>query len=185
MQTDEPISDIDSFARRHIGPNEKEVSAMLRDLGFDSLDGLIDSTIPKDIRLERQLSLPEAKSEGEALAELRAIAQKNKIARSFIGTGYYDCITPPVIQRNILENPGWYTAYTPYQAEIAQGRLEALLNFQQMIIDLTALDIANASLLDEATAAAEAMALCRAVVSRKRFFVADNCHPQTIEVLRT
>ena len=149
-------------------------------------DALIDATVPKDIRLKRQLNLPEAKSEGEALVELRAIAQKNEIARSFIGTGYYDCITPPVIQRNILENPGWYTAYTPYQAEIAQGRLEALLNFQQMIIDLTALDIANASMLDEATAAAEAMALCHAVVpNRKTFFVADNCHPQTIAVVQT
>ena len=159
---------------------------MLRDVGFDSLGALIDATVPKDIRLGRQLNLPEAKSEGEALAELRAIAQKNKIARSFIGAGYYDCITPPVIQRNILENPGWYTAYTPYQAEIAQGRLEALLNFQQMIIDLTALDIANASMLDEATAAAEAMALCHAVVpDRKTFFVADNCHPQTIAVVQT
>ena len=159
---------------------------MLRDVGFDSVGALIDATVPKDIRLERQLNLPEAKSEGEALAELRAIAQKNKIARSFIGAGYYDCITPPVIQRNILENPGWYTAYTPYQAEIAQGRLEALLNFQQMIIDLTALDIANASMLDEATAAAEAMALCHAVVpDRKTFFVADNCHPQTIAVVQT
>ena len=159
---------------------------MLREVGFDSLGALIDATVPKDIRLKRELNLPEAKSEGEALAELRAIAQKNKIARSFIGAGYYDCITPPVIQRNILENPGWYTAYTPYQAEIAQGRLEALLNFQQMIIDLTALDIANASMLDEATAAAEAMALCHAVVpDRKTFFVADNCHPQTIAVVQT
>src|SRR5438874_7293339 len=186
MQMREPIFDVDSFARRHIGPNEEEVRAMLRDVGFDSLGALIDATVPKDIRLKRQLNLPEAKSEGEALAELRAIAQKNEIARSFIGTGYYDCITPPVIQRNILENPGWYTAYTPYQAEIAQGRLEALLNFQQMIIDLTALDIANASMLDEATAAAEAMALCHAVVpNRKRFFVADNCHPQTIAVVQT
>src|SRR4051794_713873 len=186
MQTDEPISDIDSFARRHIGPNEKEVHAMLHDVGFDSLDALIDSTVPKVIRLKRQLTLTEAKSEGEALAELRAIAQQNKIARSFIGAGYYDCITPPVIQRNVLENPGWYTAYTPYQAEIAQGRLEALLNFQQMIIDLTALDIANASMLDEATAAAEAMALCHAVVpDRKTFLVADNCHPQTIAVIQT
>ena len=178
MQMREPIFDVDSFARRHIGPNEEEVRAMLRDVGFDSLGALIDATVPKDIRLKRQprnnrgsrqdseLNLPEAKSEGEALAELRAIAQKNEIARSFIGTGYYDCITPPVIQRNILENPGWYTAYTPYQAEIAQGRLEALLNFQQMIIDLTALDIANASMLDEATAAAEAMALCHAVSSK-------------------
>src|SRR3989442_8390084 len=186
MQMREPIFDIDSFARRHIGPNEEEVRAMLRDVGFDSLCALIDATVPKDIRLEWQLNLPEAKSEGEALIELRTIAQKNKIARAFIGTGYYDCITPPVIQRNILENPGWYTAYTPYQAEIAQGRLEALLNFQQMIIDLTALDIANASLLDEATAAAEAMSLCHAVVpNRKTFFVADNCHPQTIAVLQT
>ena len=186
MQSRAESIDIDSFARRHIGPNDKEVGAMLRDVGFDSLDGLIDSTVPKVIRLKRQLNLPEAKSEGEALAELRAIAQKNKIARSFIGAGYYDCITPPVIQRNVLENPGWYTAYTPYQAEIAQGRLEALLNFQQMIIDLTSLDIANASMLDEATAAAEAMALCHAVVpDRKTFLVADNCHPQTIAVVQT
>src|SRR4051812_42163977 len=186
MQMREPIFDIDSFARRHIGPNEEEVGAMLRNVGFDSLGALIDATVPSDIRLGRELNLLEAKSEGEALAELRAIAQKNKIARSFIGAGYYDCITPPVIQRNILENPGWYTAYTPYQAEIAQGRLEALLNFQQMIIDLTALDIANASMLDEATAAAEAMALCHAVVpNRKTFFVADNCHPQTIAVMQT
>src|SRR5206468_633551 len=186
MHPREQTIDIDSFARRHIGPNEEEVRAMVRDVGFDSLGALIEATVPKDIRLERELNLPDAKSEGEALAELRAIAQKNKIARSFIGTGYYDCITPPVIQRNILENPGWYTAYTPYQAEIAQGRLEALLNFQQMIIDLTALDIANASMLDEATAAAEAMALCHAVVAnRKRFIVADNCHPQTIAVVQT
>src|SRR5947209_11237782 len=186
MQMREPIFNIDSFARRHIGPNEEEVGAMLRDVGFDSLGALIDATVPKDIRLKRQLNLPEAKSETEALAELRALATKNKVARSFIGAGYHDCITPPVIQRNILENPGWYTAYTPYQAELAQGRLEALLNFQTMIVDLTKLDIANASLLDEATAAAEAMALCRAVASdRRTFFVADNCHPQTIEVVRT
>src|SRR6195256_2109350 len=159
---------------------------MLRELGFDNLDALIEATVPKNIRLDRQLDLPEAKSETEALAELRAISKKNKVARSCIGAGYSDCITPPVIQRNILENPGWYTAYTPYQAELAQGRLEALLNFQQMIMDLTALDIANASLLDEATAAAEAMALCHAVVpNRKTFFVADNCHPQTIAVVQT
>jgi glycine dehydrogenase len=186
MQTREETIDIDSFARRHIGSSEEEVRAMLRELDFENLDGLIDAAVPKNIRLNRPLNLPQANSEREALAELRAISKKNKLARSFIGAGYYDCITPPVIQRNILENPGWYTAYTPYQAEIAQGRLEALLNFQQMIIDLTALDIANASLLDEATAAAEAMSLCHAVVpNRKTFFVADNCHPQTIAVVQT
>jgi len=186
MQTREQNVDLNSFARRHIGPSEAEVAKMLNELGFESLDLLINAAVPKNIRLDRQLKLPEAKSEAEALAELRAISRKNKVARSFIGAGYHDCITPPVIQRNILENPGWYTAYTPYQAEIAQGRLEALLNFQQMIIDLTALDIANASLLDEATAAAEAMSLCHAVVpNRKTFFVADNCHPQTIAVVQT
>src|SRR5215469_9349387 len=185
MQMRELAIDIDSFARRHIGPNEEEVRAMLRELGFEDLDALIGATVPKSIRLDRGLNLPKAKSETEALAELGAITEKNKIARSFIGAGYHDCITPPVIQRNILENPGWYTAYTPYQAEIAQGRLEALLNFQQMIMDLTALDIANASMLDEATAAAEAMALCHAVVPRETFFVADNCHPQTIAVVQT
>src|SRR5467141_3510286 len=179
------------FARRHIGPNENEAAEMLGSLGFENLNALIDATVPKNIRLDRELNLPEAKSENEALAELRAISKKNKTAKSFIGAGYSDCITPPVIQRNVLENPCWYTAYTPYQAELAQGRLEALLNFQTMIADLTALDIANASLLDEATAAAEAMALCHAVAEdgargyKKTFFVADNCHPQTIGVVRT
>src|SRR5437773_2836612 len=186
MQTREQNVDLNSFARRHIGPSEAEVAQMLGEVGFENLDSLIDAAVPKNIRLDRQLKLPEAKSEAEALAELRAISRKNKVARSFIGAGYYDCITPPVIQRNILENPGWYTAYTPYQAEIAQGRLEALLNFQQMIVDLTELDIANASLLDEATAAAEAMALCHAVVpNRNTFFVAHDCHPQTIAVVQT
>src|ERR1700681_2603784 len=175
------------FARRHIGPNNDEAAEMLRAIDFENLDALIDATVPKNIRLDRELDLPDAKSENEALAELRAISKKNKIAKSFIGAGYSDCITPPVIQRNILENPGWYTAYTPYQAELAQGRLEALLNFQTMITDLTKLDIANASMLDEATAAAEAMTLCHhaAASDRKTFFVADNCHPQTIEVVRT
>ena len=174
------------FSRRHIGPNEAETTEMLRTVGFDNLDALIDATVPKNIRLNSALNLPVAKSEAEALAELGGISRKNKIAKSFIGAGYSDCITPPVIQRNILENPGWYTAYTPYQAELAQGRLEALLNFQQMIIDLTKLDIANASLLDEATAGAEAMALCHASVpDRKTFFIADNCHPETIEVVQT
>src|SRR5579859_3358944 len=155
-------SSSDSFARRHIGPNDDEVRDMLAEVGFQNLDALIDATVPKNIRLNQPLNLPEAKSEAEALTELRAISKKNTIAKNFIGAGYSDCVTPPVIQRNILENPGWYTAYTPYQAELAQGRLEALLNFQTMIVDLTKLDIANASLLDEATAAAEAMTLCHA-----------------------
>ena len=186
MQRRDKIIDPNSFARRHIGPNDDEVRAMLREVGFESLDSLVEAAVPKNIRLDRELNLPEPKSEMEALAELRAISRKNKIAHSFIGCGYSDCITPPVIQRNILENPDWYTAYTPYQAELAQGRLEALLNFQTMITDLTGLEIANASLLDEATAAAEAMALCQAVVpNRKTFFVADNCHPQTIAVVQT
>src|SRR5437868_8611563 len=177
---------IDNFARRHIGPIAEEIEAMLREIGMPDLNALVDATVPKNIRLDRELSLPEAKSEAEALAELRAISKKNKVAKSFIGAGYSDCVTPPVIQRNILENPGWYTAYTPYQAELAQGRLEALLNFQTMIVDLTKLDIANASMLDEATAAAEAMTLCHAAVpDRKTFFVADDCHPETIEVVRT
>src|SRR5437868_13565614 len=186
MHMRENDNDLNSFARRHIGPNDAEVAQILRDVGFENLDTLIEAAIPKNIRLNRQLDLPNAKLESEALAELRAIARKNKVARSFIGAGYYDCITPSVIQRNILENPGWYTAYTPYQAELAQGRLEALLNFQTMVSDLTGLDIANASLLDESTAAAEAMRLCHAIgSSRTKFFVADNCHPQTIEVLHT
>jgi glycine dehydrogenase len=176
----------DSFARRHIGPNQQARSAMLTEIGFDNLDALIDATVPKNIRLDRPLHLPHPASEWDALAELRGLAKKNIVARSFIGAGYSDTITPAVIQRNILENPGWYTAYTPYQAEIAQGRLEALLNFQTMIKDLTALDIANASLLDEATAAAEAMTLCHAVATdRNTFFVANNCHPQSIEVVQT
>src|ERR1700736_6481942 len=186
MQSREQKIDIDSFARRHIGPNDNEIDEMLREIGFENLDLLIDAAIPKNIRLDRPLKLPEAKSEAAALAELRAISKKNKVEKTLLGAGYSDCITPPVIQRNVLENPGWYTAYTPYQAELAQGRLEALLNFQTMIADLTALDIANASLLDEATAAGEAVTLCHAVTSdRNTFFVADNCHPQTIEVVRT
>jgi glycine dehydrogenase len=187
-----PISTVATFSDRHIGPSVEEITQMLRELGFENLDALVDATVPKSIRLDRPLDLPAAKSENEALSELRALASKNKVARNFIGAGYSDTITPPVIQRNILENPGWYTAYTPYQAELAQGRLEALVNFQTMVTDLTALDIANASLLDEATAAAEAMALCHhaaaAVAGRgpkNKFFVADNCHPQTIEVVRT
>jgi glycine dehydrogenase len=185
MSSDNPASEF-TFADRHIGPNDREVASMLRDLGFENLDAFIDATVPKNIRLNRALDLPEAKSENGAISDLRRLAAKNRVARSFIGAGYHDTITPPVIQRNILENPGWYTAYTPYQAEVAQGRLEALLNFQTMVTDLTALDIANASLLDEATAAAEAMTLCHAArPDRSKFFVATNCHPQTIEVVRT
>jgi glycine dehydrogenase len=182
-----PLNDrFDAFPRRHIGTNRRSIAEMLKTVGYDSIDALIDETVPKSIRLDRPLNLPEAKGEREALEELRAISLHNKVARSFIGAGYSDCVTPPVIQRNILENPGWYTAYTPYQAEIAQGRLEALLNFQTMITDLTGLDIANASMLDEATAAAEAMTLCRNVVSgRDNFFVSELCHPQTIEVVQT
>src|ERR1039457_2777095 len=186
MHPREEIFDSDSFIPCHIGPNDDEIAEMLREVGFENLGALIDATVPKNIRLDRQLNLPEAKSENEALGELRAISKKNKVARSFIGAGYSDCITPPVIQRNILENPGWYTAYTPYQAEIAQGRLEALLNFQTMIADLTGLDIANASLLDEATAAAEAMTMCHALKDgRNVFFISQSCHPQNIEVVRT
>ncbi len=178
--------ELSRFVARHIGPNDEEVSAMLAEVGFENLDDLINATVPKDIRLTNPLELPAGKSEQEALAELRQLAQQNKVVRNFIGAGYSDCVVPPVIQRNILENPGWYTAYTPYQAELAQGRLEALLNFQTMVTDLTALDIANASLLDEATAAAEAMALCHAVVGgRRTFFVSQSCHPQTIAVVQT
>jgi glycine dehydrogenase len=183
-----PTKTITTFADRHIGPSPEETAQMLHELGFGDLDALVDATVPKNIRLDRVLKLPAAKSENDALADLRTLASQNKTVRNFIGAGYSDTITPPVIQRNILENPGWYTAYTPYQAELAQGRLEALLNFQSMVTDLTALDIANASLLDEATAAAEAMALCHHAAtdrSRNKFFVADNCHPQTIEVVRT
>jgi glycine dehydrogenase len=177
-----------TFADRHIGPSREETAQMLREVGLANLDALVDATVPKNIRLDRVLNLPAANGEKDALAELGALASQNRIARNFIGAGYSDTITPPVIQRNILENPGWYTAYTPYQAELAQGRLEALINFQTMVTDLTALDIANASLLDEATAAAEAMALCHHAAadrSRNKFFVADNCHPQTTEVVRT
>ncbi|HIK27885.1 MAG: aminomethyl-transferring glycine dehydrogenase [Oscillatoriaceae bacterium SKW80] len=177
----------DEFVQRHIGPKPEEIQQMLATLGLPSLDVLIEKTVPQAIRMTEPLHLPQPQSEAAALAHLKTIASKNQVFRSFIGCGYYDCITPPVIQRNILENPGWYTAYTPYQAEIAQGRLEALLNFQTMVIDLTGLEIANASLLDEATAAAEAMTMCYGLSKNKAkaFFVASDCHPQTIEVVQT
>ena len=185
--TENPLSHPDQFVRRHNGPNAQETAAMLAELGLKSLDELVEAAVPKKIR-GGKLHLPPARSEFEALAELRRIASHNQVFRSFIGQGYYDCITPPVIQRNVLENPGWYTQYTPYQAEISQGRLEALLNFQTMVTDLTALDIANASLLDEATACAEAMMMShrfKGSATRKIFFVSEHCHPQNIEVIRT
>ncbi|HEX9939434.1 MAG TPA: aminomethyl-transferring glycine dehydrogenase [Longimicrobium sp.] len=183
-----PLTHTDTFVRRHIGPNGAEVAEMLETLGYRSLDELIDATVPASIRLNRSLQLGPERSEYELLSELRKLAQKNKVFRSFIGMGYHDTIVPPVIQRNILENPGWYTQYTPYQAEIAQGRLEALLNFQTVVVDLTGLPIANASLLDEGTAAAEAMALAYHVSgseARNTFFVSRECHPQTVDVVRT
>ncbi|PTY06321.1 glycine dehydrogenase (aminomethyl-transferring) [Opitutaceae bacterium EW11] len=183
-----PFSALDTFAPRHNGSNPRETAEMLDLLDYPSLDALVDAAVPPQIRLPGALNLPKAASESEALAELRSMAAKNEIFRSFIGLGYYDTLTPGVIQRNILENPGWYTAYTPYQAEISQGRLEALLNYQTVVCDLTGLEIANASMLDEATAAAEAMGLCFRVVAdaaRKRFFVSELCHPQTIDVVRT
>jgi glycine dehydrogenase len=177
----------DTFVRRHIGPNADDLKAMLEAIGVDSLDELIDQTIPSSIRLREPLKLGAPRAEHELLIELQRIASQNKVNRSLIGQGYYDTITPPVILRNILENPGWYTQYTPYQAEIAQGRLEALLNFQTMIADLTGLPLANASLLDEATAAAEAMAMAKAIVGgKKNTFVLDNeLHPQTLAVVQT
>jgi glycine dehydrogenase len=180
------------FADRHIGPDAREQAEMLQALGAPTLDALIAETVPEDIRFAGALDLPPPAGEAEVLAELRALAAKNQVWKSFLGMGYADCFTPPVIQRNILENPGWYTQYTPYQAEISQGRLEALLNFQTMVADLTGLPIANASLLDEATAAAEAMHMLHALspitAEQDRggvFLVASGCHPQTIEVVRT
>ncbi|MCW5314204.1 aminomethyl-transferring glycine dehydrogenase [Nostoc sp. KVJ3] len=184
---DEKSQKLSSFVPRHIGPNSEDIQLMLKVLGFPSLDALIDKTLPQTIRVKQPLKLPEAESEYAALTSLKKVAAKNQVFRSYIGMGYYDTITPPVIGRNILENPGWYTAYTPYQPEIAQGRLEALLNFQTLIIDLTGLEIANASLLDEATAAAEAMSLSYGVSKNQAnaYFVSGDCHPQTIDVLQT
>ena len=182
------LAPLDTFARRHNSPDAGETAAMLATLGYNSLDALVNAAVPPQIRLPKTLKLPAALGESAALAELRGIASQNQVFRSFIGQGYYGTHTPGVIQRNILENPGWNTAYTPYQAEISQGRLEALLNFQTLITDLTALDIANASLLDEATAAAEAMGLCHRMVAdpaRNKFFVSSLCHPQTTDVVRT
>ncbi len=175
----------DVFAPRHLGPSDSDVQAMLKVLGFPSLDALIDATVPPNIRFGRALNLPAGLSEQDALAEFKALVAPNQVWRSFIGQGYYGTHVPAVIQRNILENPGWYTAYTPYQAEVAQGRLEALLNFQTTVIDLTGLPLANASLLDEGTAAAEAMQMVHAAANaRDTFIVSDDCHPQTIDVVK-
>src|SRR5262249_1080123 len=184
------VFDFESFQSRHIGPDAAETEAMLKVIGASSLDTLMDEAIPARIRLKQPLDLPPVTTRHHFLKDLRADAGKNGIFRSFIGYGYYDCITPSVILRNVLETPGWYPPYTPYQAEIAQGRLESLLNFQTMVRDLTGMDVANASLLDEATAAAEAMTLLHRVHAMKPgpnaiCLVSDRCFPQTIDVLKT
>ena len=181
----------DTFVHRHVGPDATEVAAMLESVGAASLDALVRETVPADILLDRPLELGSEpgteRGEHELIAALKRTAEKNRVLRSFIGTGYHGTIVPPVIQRNVLENPGWYTQYTPYQAEISQGRLEALLNFQTVVADLTGLPLAGASLLDEATAAAEAMAMSHRIARGKRrvFLVSEDCHPQTIAVVRT
>ena len=181
-----------SFLLRHIGPRAEDVTSMLSTIGVDSVDELIDQTIPASIRLEEDLDIADGLSEQEFLGHIKELAQKNKQYKTYIGLGYHNAVLPSVIQRNILENPGWYTAYTPYQAEIAQGRLEALLNFQTMVIDLTGMEIANASLLDESTAAAEAMVLlynsrpkAKKKANANLFFVSEECLPQTISLLET
>ena len=187
-QTGQELAPFESFVPRHVGPTQADIEKMVGAIGFKTIDELIDATIPAKIRFNGRLDIGPGKAEHEVLAEFRAMAARNKVFRSFIGMGYADTVTPPVIQRNIIENPAWYTAYTPYQAEIAQGRLEALLNFQTVVMDLTAMEIANASLLDEATAAAEAMTMSygiRGDDDKEVFFVADSCHPQTIDVVKT
>ncbi|MBI4485058.1 MAG: glycine dehydrogenase (aminomethyl-transferring), partial [Acidobacteria bacterium] len=179
------------FQTRHIGPDESEQAAMLKVVGASSLDALIDEAIPSRIRLKAPIDVPDGQDEYHFLRGLSEIAGRNQVLRSFIGLGYYNTVTPSVILRNVLENPGWYTPYTPYQAEIAQGRLEGLLNFQTMVRDLTGMQIANASLLDEGTAAGEAMTMLHRlskktdVAGPPQFFVADTCYPQTIDVLRS
>jgi len=175
------------FIQRHIGPSVEEQNIMLKELGYKNLDELIKNTVPENILLKDDLGIGDPNSEYKALRKLKNISKKNKVYSSFIGMGYYGTYTPYVILRNILENPGWYTSYTPYQPEVAQGRLEMLMNFQQMIIDFTGMDIANASLLDEGTAAAEAMGLSYRIskTDSNKVFVSKNCHPQTIEVIKT
>ena len=177
----------DEFINRHLGPSTDEIQAMLKTVGASSLTEFIASTVPADILLQEELDLAAPFSESQTLRQLQEFGEQNEVYKSYIGMGYYGTHVPQVIQRNVLENPGWYTAYTPYQAEISQGRLEALLNFQQMVMDLTAMEMANASLLDEATAAAEGMALCKRASKHKSntFFVADDVHPQTLDVIQT
>ncbi len=181
------IDNKSDFTARHIGPRDKDIDEMLGLMGFSDLESFINSVVPQDIQTKKPISLPSARTEKELLDDLRKIAGHNALVRSFIGMGYHEAVMPSVIQRNILENPGWYTQYTPYQAEISQGRLEALLNFQTMVSDLTGMEIANASLLDEATAAAEAMAMCYSIKGRPSgggFFISEECHPQTIAVIQ-
>ena len=187
LETQQDLTQQDAFIHRHIGPSPKEIQLMLTQLGVSSLDELIETTVPSSIVLDEQLDLPEPQPEHLALRRLREYADQNKVFKSYIGMGYYDTHVPNVILRNVLENPGWYTAYTPYQAEISQGRLESLLNFQQMVMDLTGMEMANASLLDEATAAAEAMALAKRASKNpsNRFFIVDDVHPQTLDVVVT
>jgi len=188
----DPLESTDRFSFRHIGPDEAEQTAMARVCGFESTAALVEVAVPSQIRLTAPLNLPAALTEVEALTRLKSIVARNQVFRSFIGMGYYETLTPAVIQRNIFENPGWYTPYTPYQAEVSQGRLEGLLNFQTLITDLTGMEIANASMLDEATACAEAMMLCHRVKNadsptalRNKFFVANDCHPQNVDIVRT
>src|SRR3990167_9438012 len=182
------LSDAADFQHRHIGPDDDQLRALLAALGAADLERFVEAIVPERIQLRESLDLPAPCPERTALTELRALAAQNQVFTSLLGLCYHDCILPPVIQRNVLENPGWYTAYTPYQAEISQGRLEGLLNFQQLIMDLTGMEMANASLLDEATAAAEAMAMARRIGKShrsNRFLVSDQCLPQTLAVLAT
>ncbi|MCJ8269961.1 MAG: glycine dehydrogenase (aminomethyl-transferring), partial [Psychrosphaera sp.] len=184
----EQLEQKQDFIKRHIGTSEAQAQSMLSYLGVDSMEELINQTVPESIRLNEGLTVGDSRTEVESLKYLKSVASKNKMYKSYIGMGYHPTLVPNVILRNVLENPGWYTAYTPYQPEIAQGRLESLLNFQQMCIDLTGLDLASASLLDESTAAAEAMALAKRVSKNKKcntFFIADDVHPQTIDVVKT
>src|SRR6266542_3336111 len=178
------IFDPEAFKSRHIGPSPADADAMLKVVGAASMDQLIEQAIPARIRLKKELDLAPGKSEHEFLRDLRTVASRNRVFKSYIGLGYSDCVTPSVILRNVLENPGWYTPYTPYQAEIAQGRLEGLLNFQTLVRDLTGMEVATASLLDEATAAAEAMTMLHRVQGRRAaeahtFLVSTRCYPQT------